>query len=488
MSPDSRKTAAILCAAGGLVTAALLLEPSLAGGLAAPAADPGAASGPAGCGAAEGAAQRLAARLDHTRVSGALSAGSIARGGGGQVFAAFDLSADPLPASVPRQPLNLALVVDRSGSMADEDKLVHAQEAALALIDRLAPADHIALVQYDTLAQVLVPSTAADRAGKERLRAAVRALQPGGSTNLYGGLTLGRDEVQRGIADDPVSRVLLLSDGIVTAGESDPATIADAARAAADRGVRITAVGVGVHYNEDLMEAIAESGRGRYYYVRDAAALEGVLAGELGAAQSTIAGQAELRLRPACPGVEITRVFGYDTRRDGDAVVVPLADLAGGDHRRLVVELRAPDRAIGRRGAVTAELTYRDVLTGRPERARLSLALDVTGDADAAQRSIDASVMAQVLEVQAADALRRAARAYQEGDAAGAAALLRESRDQLAEQGGRAGVAPAAIAPALGDLDSFAAQASSTAFDSVAGKELVKDRKAAARSLSRKEP
>lgn len=490
MSPESRKTAVLVCAAGGLVVAALLLQKTPASGGAVgtrPTAGPEERPRPTpvDCSAPEGAAGRITASLSRGRATGALSAGKILRGGGGEVFASLDLVTDSSPIAGPRPALNIALVVDRSGSMESEGKLARAQEAALGLIDRLGAGDRIALVQYDDTAQVVVPSVAADEAGKARLRSAVSELRPGGSTNLHGGMTLGRDEVLRTLSAGQVSRVILLSDGLANAGESSPSVITDAARMAADRGVRITAVGVGLQYNEDLMEAIAESGRGGYYYVRDAAGLAAVLSGELAAAQATALAQVELRLRPACAGVEIGQVFGYETRREGDAVVVPLADLAGGDSRRLVVQIRVPDRNAGMRGAISAELRYVDRATGEAGRAELALALEVTDDHHAAMKSVDAEVMAHVLKAQAAETLRTAARAYEKGDAAGAAALLRESRARMAEEGGRLGVPAAALAPAFDGMDQFAAEAEANKPGSVEGKAMLKKRKSDARQLSK---
>jgi Ca-activated chloride channel family protein len=499
MSTDSRKTAAILCAAGGLVTAAILLQRSATGGVVAPPDGPrpevtapdaprSPEATPTSCWPTAAAAQRSTASLGLGRASAALSAGKVLRGAGGQVHASFELSAESVAISGPRQPLNIALVIDRSGSMREEGKLVRAQEAATRLIDRLGPGDRLALVQYDDTAQTVVPSVLVDREGKARLHAAVAALTPGGSTNLHGGLSLGRDQVQRSMAAGQVSRVILLSDGLANAGESSPTVIADTARAAADQGVRITAVGVGIDYNEDLMEAIAESGRGHYYYVHDAAALEPVLAGELASAQATVAAQVELRLRPACAGVELGEALGYETRREGDALVIPMADLAAGDARRLIVSLKVPDRAVGRQAAVAAELRYRDARSGETKTATMALALEVTDDYLAAEKSVDADVMAHVLKAQAADSVRQAARSYEQGDVAGAAALLRSTRAHVEQEGGRYGVAKGALAPALDGMASFADQAEANAPSSSAGKALLKERKLNARELSKGTP
>lgn len=484
MTRNSRKTAAILCAAGALIVAAILLQRSAASGGSTrltSTPEPTPADTPQSCDAAPGVGSRAAAGLGRGKAGGALSAGKILRGTGGEVFATFDLAADRAPTSQ-RQPLNLALVIDRSGSM-EGDKIQQAQAAALALIERLDERDRIALIQYDDAAQIVVPSVSADREGKQHLADAVRALRPGGATNLHGGMTLGRDEVLRTMTTGQVSRVILLSDGLANAGESSADVISDAARQAADKGVRITSVGVGLDYNEDMMEAIAESGRGNYYYVRDAAELERVLGGELSSAQATVAAQLELRLRPACTGVQIADVYGYETRREGDAVVVPMADLFGGDSRRMIVALRVPDRVAGRQAAVNAELRYRDVATGESRTVKLALALEVTDDRHAAEASIDGDVMAHVLKAQSAQSVRQAARAYEQGDAAGAAAILRSSEEKLKGDGDRYRVAPAALAPAMQEMSGFAAEVQAAPATSDEGKDAMKRRKNKARDL-----
>ena len=114
-----------------------------------------------------------------------------------------------------------------------------------------------------------------------------------------------------------MNRVVLLSDGQANEGVTDRPTLGRIAAGAADRGVRLTTVGMGLDYNEDLMELLAENGRGRYYYVKDAASLEGVFAGELASMQATVASATELQLTPLCAGVEMLEVFGYETRAPG---------------------------------------------------------------------------------------------------------------------------------------------------------------------------
>jgi Ca-activated chloride channel family protein len=216
-----------------------------------------------------------------------------------------------------------------------------------------------------------------DREGKDKLRKALDAMNTGGGTNLHAGLVLGRQEAQRAYHQGEVSRVILLSDGHANEGIVDTPQIADAARDAANHGVRITAVGIGLDFNEDLMEAIAEAGRGNYHYVKEAHDLDGVIAGELAGVQATVATNVELRLRPACAGAKIVAVHGYESRREHDAVIVPMADLFGGDNRKLLVSMTVPDGTIGRVAALHAELVYRDAKNNEVRSRALDLGVEI---------------------------------------------------------------------------------------------------------------
>jgi len=307
----------------------------------------------------------------------------------------------------------------------------------------------------------------------------------GGSTNLHGGMALGRDEVQRTFQAGQVSRVILMSDGKANTGVTDSGEIADAARGAAEHGVRITSVGIGLDYNEDLMETIAEAGRGNYYYVKDTSTLDGVMAGELRSIQGTVATAVELKLATACDGVEIAEVIGYEARKDGSATIVPMADLTGNDSRKVLVALRVPDRTNGRIGALTGELSYKDAKTGEIVKAKIALALEVTDDHAAVQSSIDKDVMAQVLKAQAATSMRQAAAAYAKGDKEGALQILQATETKMEADRGRYGVSAGAMAPAMSSLKGMADGAKAYDPGEAGGKDLLKKNKSVARDLAK---
>jgi Ca-activated chloride channel homolog len=491
----NRKTALILAAAGALAAAAILLE-RRADPAAAPVAAPAPTTpatpdptpiavpepAPGACGAA--APARHAVSFGHGTVSAALSSAAVLAREAGEIYMAIHLDVDDIEVT-DRPPLSLAIVLDRSGSM-HGDAIVHARQAATGIVSRLGPQDQVALVTYDDEAEVVVSLTAMDAAGKERMRRAIAGVEPRGWTNLHGGLVLGRDEVARSIRAGAINRVILLSDGMANRGITDTPTLARIAQAAADTGVRITTIGLGLDYNEDLMERLADNGRGAYYYVRDADGLEPVFAGELRSLQATVATAAELRLRPDCEGVEILEVYGYDWRTEGDEVVIPMTDLFGGDQRKIVVRLRTPAQDVGQRGVVTMTLGYDRAQGEGRDQTAVSLGVQVSGDPVAVEASIDKDILAEALEVESARAMRAAADAYRRGEVAEAQRLNRQWRSDAADKAERFSLAPAAMAPMYDELDSQANGMAEYEPTSAGGRDVIKGSKVRARSMSKK--
>jgi Ca-activated chloride channel family protein len=483
-----RKTTTILVAAGGLVAAAVAL------GRTRPADHPPrlptggpvtSVLSPTGACTLDGAPQaRGSAPFDLGKLDAALSQGKLVTGADGSLYMAVDLAIAEQPGAA-RTPVNMAIVIDHSGSMAG-DKIVAARSAARGIIERLGPQDRVALIQYDDDAQVLIASTAMDPDGKRRMAAAIDGISDDGGTNLHGGMMLGIEEARRAMGGERINRVVLLSDGQANVGVVDPQAIARAAGDASDQGIRVTSVGLGIDYNEDLMEAIAENGRGQYYYVKDSGQLEQVFAGELRNMQNTVATGAELRFEPSCAGVEIVDAAGWRSRRDGSALVVPLSDLFGGDNRKVLVKLRAPTALRGAAHLAQATLVYTDKATGKSQQARLALSIEVTDDAQAARASANPEVMAKVEQVEAAQVMREATARYEAGDRAGAQQVLRVKRAETQQRQKEYNLAPAAVAPAMEEMDKMDQGVGAFDAQSEDGKMLRKGGKAKARDMSRK--
>ncbi len=477
----NRKTASILVAAGGLITAAALLGTRSSRSPQAPpivhTPEPPVS---ALCGVAGPA--RATGELPFGSLSAALSGGHVLRGGDGELYVSIELTAREAEATA-RPPMSVAIVIDHSGSMQGE-KIAKAREAARGLVTRLGAGDRVALIQYDDSAEVLVPSIAIDEEGKRRLLAAIDGIQDAGGTNIHDGLVLGRDEILRSLVPGHVNRVVLLSDGNANVGVTDVSSLARLAGDASERGVRITTVGLGDDYNEDLMEAVAENGRGRYYYVKDATTLDAVFAGELRAIQGTVATASELRLEPACAGVEIAEVFGYVTRREGGTTIVPLADIAGGDRRKIVARLVVPTGTTGAMGVLTATLGY-TASEGKAGVARAVVGVEVTEDVALVEKTVDPDVLGKVEQAESSVVMRQAAQAYERGDQEGAVRLVRERRADAEKKARRYKMKDADMKTVYDSLDSMGSGMATTAPSAPAGRAVTKSVKAGAYQLAK---
>jgi Ca-activated chloride channel family protein len=372
---------------------------------------------------------------------------------GGRTFLQVGLQA--MKGEAPRRPpLNLALVIDCSGSMADEQKLEYAKAAALQLVDRLRADDVISLVTFDDQAQLRF--SAQRVRDRRRLKNVIASLTPGSGTNIYAGLSLGHQEARKHASPEAVSRVILLSDGEVTAGVSDVRQFQQLAAANVDRDIQTTAVGMGVQFNEDLMLAVAREGKGNYHFLRDGADAQRVFAKELEELTHVVAKAIRLRIRLA-DGVGLVRVLGAATLNDAQTRQVraeekkidrKVADELGiatnrqrqpeepglkllipsfyrGDHHVVMLELDIP-RGRGQRKVADVFLKYKD-LVGRTNReTQTTVAIDYTARRDEMIASVDRNVKKNLLGFQTGEALAEAAALIARGRIAEAARKIDE--------------------------------------------------------------
>jgi Ca-activated chloride channel family protein len=188
---------------------------------------------------------------------------------------ALSTNIDPL--AFPRLPMNLVVVVDHSGSMVQDGRLDKVKVGLHALIDNLGAEDRMALISFDDTVTINAPF-GTDR---DTLHATVDALRPDGGTNLYDGLEAGFRQLGDVPESEKQNRVIFLSDGLATAGNTSPQAIIEMSTGYITRGIGLTTIGVGTTFDVNVMRGLAENGAGNFYFVEDAAAATEVFTEEL---------------------------------------------------------------------------------------------------------------------------------------------------------------------------------------------------------------
>jgi len=257
-----------------------------------------------------------------------------------------------------RLPLDVALVLDRSGSMAGE-KIRLAREAVTRSLGALDERDRVAVVVYDDRIDVVLPSAPAGGETRRTVEARLREIDARGSTNLAGGWLAGCEQAALGLDGERIARTLLLTDGLANVGITDPHELETHARELRRRGVATTAFGVGDDFDEVLLRAMATAGGGNFYYISDARQIADHIASELGEALEVVARDAALVLDvPA--GVVLDVLGPQPVERRGGTWRVSLGDLVSGQEVEVVLQLNFATGTVGDEVAVHVAAEDRD--------------------------------------------------------------------------------------------------------------------------------
>lgn len=294
-----------------------------------------------------------------------------------------------------RTPVNVAIVIDKSGSMGG-DKIQKAKEAAILALHRLKSSDIVSVVLYDSDVEVLVPATKLTK--KEAIIQKIRQINAGGSTALYAGVQNGADEVRKFIAKNKVNRVVLLSDGLANVGPDSPAALGKLGAKLVDEGISVTTVGLGLGYNEDLMSQLAFKSDGGHYFAETADALAGVFDDEFGRALSVVA--QEITIEITC-GEQFrpVRILGREGTIKGRNVTLDIQSIYSSHEKYAILEVEIPDDARQEnRELAYVRVNYRDMKTGNISKQNNSVGIRFSDSKEEVERHLNKAILADAVE------------------------------------------------------------------------------------------
>ena len=393
----------------------------------------------------------------------------------------------PAAAPTQRKPLNLAFVLDRSGSMAG-DKLRLVKEAVAFGIGQLTPADRAAVVIYDDQIETLAASTPMTGAARARIALALGAVAEGGSTALGEGWLTGcrlAAAATDGAGADGrwLTRSLLLTDGLANVGITDPRELTAHAAQLRRRGVTTTTFGVGADFDEQLLDSMAEAGGGNFYFIEHARQIPDFFRGELGELLTVFAEGVTLSLTLP-QGLRGELLNDYPVAREGKTFTVELGAVSAGDEKHVLFELTSRDSRApsGQDTELPLSLTlrYRRSADGQAEEATVPPAtLRCASAAEAEAEEPDLAVIESAGRFQAARAKREALEQIYAGRYDQAHAKLKATAAAFAAPA----MAPAAslLSAEMAELQGLAEQAPA-GFDSVTRKRVRYGSRVAGRS------
>jgi Ca-activated chloride channel family protein len=315
----------------------------------------------------------------------ALLAGSTQR-----LFIKVGLEGIAPPKDQERAPINVALVLDRSGSMSGE-KIENARQAALAALEYLNNRDTIALVTYDD--KVDVPFAAAQLENKAAVQRAIRKIDTGGMTALFAGVSEGANQLKRFLDRERINRIVLISDGLANVGPDTPEELGSLGRKLAQKRISISTIGLGLRYNEDLMMRLADASDGNHAFVEDAEQLAGIFRKEFGEL-GTVVAQAATVIIQCEEGVRPIRILGREGRINGNKVEANIQQLYAAQERYLLLEVEiTPGTVDSKREVARVNLDYDDLAANTRANASGVVQISYTAAREQAEKTVNKAVM-----------------------------------------------------------------------------------------------
>ena len=328
---------------------------------------------------------------------------------------------------VKRIPLNISIVIDRSGSMQGV-KMGHAKKAAKNIIDQLKSEDLASVVVYDSGVDTI--QSPVHVIEKEKIKSKIDLITPQASTNLWGGTEQGYQFVQRNFKPGYVNRVLLISDGLANVGLTDSTLIRiKVQKYKDDEGISLSTFGVGLDYNETLMTDMAETGAGNYYFISTPEKMTSIFNNELNGLLNVAAQNSILKI--SIPkGVTIVKGYPLKYQQVGDDITVKLRDLSSEETKAALFTFKIDDNAREVLKFVST-IIYTDVFDGQQKSLTNENLLSPVKNVDTYLTHFNKNVIEQTILFTANETLETAMNLIDKGDYNSARKYLVQNRNYL---------------------------------------------------------
>jgi Ca-activated chloride channel family protein len=328
-------------------------------------------------------------------------------------------------------PINVALVIDKSGSMQGE-KLRRAKDAAIMAIERLRKDDIISIVTYDHQANILLPATKAT--DQKLIKNAINQLRAGGQTALYDGVEKGLKEVRKFLDRKRVNRIIIVSDGFANIGPSTPKELGSLAASLSKENIVITTIGLGLGYNEDLMTQLTVKSDGNHAFAENATDMISFFDHEFGDIFSVVAQEVNVTII-GVEGVRPIRVVGREAEIQAQQVSVKLNQLYGGQEKYVLLELEIPPTQVNqKRVIVGVAVVYRNLGADSSERLSSIVSATFTDSPQRVEEETNTAVMTAAVEQLAVKKNELAVKLRDKGKTKEARKILLDNAKFLAEE------------------------------------------------------
>ncbi|MCP5162953.1 MAG: VWA domain-containing protein [Hahellaceae bacterium] len=335
-----------------------------------------------------------------------------------------------------RVPANIAVVLDKSGSM-QGDKIDQAKKAAIMAIQRLEAQDIVSVITYDSTVNVIVPATKVT--DKAQIAQSIRNIRADGNTALFAGVSKGASEVRKFIEANRVNRVILLSDGLANVGPSSATELAELGRSLGKEGISVTTIGLGLGYNEDLMTQLAGYSDGNHAFVERAEDLARIFQYEFGDVMSVVAKEVDIHIECA-DDIKPVRILGRDADIQGNSLRTTLNQLYSKQEKYLILEVEVPPQKAGvAKELVKVDVSYHNLSDKKQDKLAAAGKVSFTKSEREIKANVNTKAYADAVEQVVNERSKEAVKLRDKGDVMGAQQVLKSSAAFIEES---ASIAP----------------------------------------------